>query len=83
MRFLFGGLQLESFAELFCAGPEVAHASLERQLEMVQVNVTSLVHLTRALLPGMVERGRGEGKCLCRLRLWGCCEPSRGPPPMG
>jgi short-subunit dehydrogenase len=36
-----------------------AHASLERQLEMVQVNVTSLMHLTRVLLPGMVERGRG------------------------
>jgi short-subunit dehydrogenase len=35
------------------------HTSLERQLEMVQVNVPSLMHLTRLLLPGMVERGRG------------------------
>ena len=32
---------------------------LGRQLEMVQVNITSLTHLTGLLLPGMVERRRG------------------------
>jgi short-subunit dehydrogenase len=32
---------------------------LGRQLEMLQINVTSLTHLTGLLLPGMVERRRG------------------------
>jgi hypothetical protein len=31
-----------------------------RELAMVQVNVTALVHLTRLLLPPMVARGRGR-----------------------
>ena len=37
------------------------HAALtvQHQLEMVQVNVTALVQLTRLLLPAMVERRRG------------------------
>lgn len=33
--------------------------AIERQMNMVQVNVASLVLLTRLLLPGMVERKRG------------------------
>ena len=32
---------------------------LHRQMEMVQVNVAALTHLTRLLLPGMIERRRG------------------------
>jgi len=33
---------------------------LEEQLEMIQLNVTSLAHLTRLVLPEMVTRGRGR-----------------------
>src|SRR5262245_27804137 len=32
---------------------------LERQLSMVQVNVTALIHLSRLILPGMIQRRRG------------------------
>jgi uncharacterized protein len=31
----------------------------QRQLDMIQVNVTALTHLTRLFLQGMIERGRG------------------------
>ena len=31
-----------------------------RELDMIQVNVTALTHLTHLLLPGMVERGSGR-----------------------
>jgi uncharacterized protein len=37
-----------------------ADLPLERELEMIQVNVTALVSLTRALLPAMVARKRGR-----------------------
>ena len=39
-------------------GP-VAELDVERQMEMIQVNVAALTHLTRLLLPGMIERRRG------------------------
>jgi short-subunit dehydrogenase len=31
----------------------------QRQIDMIQVNVSALTHLTRLFLPGMIERGRG------------------------
>ena len=37
----------------------VAALPLERQLEMIQVNVTALTALTRIFLPGMLQRNRG------------------------
>jgi hypothetical protein len=43
----------------FGAQGRFAELPLERQLQMVQVNVTALTHLTRLLLPGMIERRRG------------------------
>lgn len=39
-------------------GP-VAELPLDRQLAMIQLNVTTLVELTRCLLPGMLERETG------------------------
>ena len=32
----------------------------DRQLAMIEVNVAALTHLTRLLLPGMLQRGRGR-----------------------
>jgi uncharacterized protein len=32
-------------------------ADLQRQLDLLQVNITALTHLTHVLLPGMIERG--------------------------
>ncbi len=40
-------------------GPFAATA-IESELAMIQVNVTSLTHLTKLLLPRMVRRGRGR-----------------------
>lgn len=39
---------------------EFAQAGLERQLDLIQVNLTALVHLTHLLLPNMIRRGRGH-----------------------
>ena len=43
----------------FGAQGKFAELPLERQLDMVQVNITAVAHLTRLLLPGMIERRRG------------------------
>jgi short-subunit dehydrogenase len=43
----------------FGAHGQFADLSLERQLAIVQVNVTALVHLTRLFLPGMIQRKSG------------------------
>ena len=43
----------------FGAHGQFAELPLDRQLEMVQVNLTAVTHLTRLLLPGMIERHRG------------------------
>jgi uncharacterized protein len=43
----------------FGAQGKFAELPLGRQLEMLQVNITTLTHLTGLLLPGMLERRRG------------------------
>jgi short-subunit dehydrogenase len=43
----------------FGAQGPFAELPLERQLEMIQVNVTALTHLTHLFLPAMIERRRG------------------------
>jgi len=43
----------------FGLGGAVAALPMDRQLEMIQVNVTALTALTRLFLPGMLERNRG------------------------
>jgi len=37
----------------------VKELDVRRQMDMVQVNVTALTHLSRLYLPGMLDRGRG------------------------
>jgi len=43
----------------FGAHGSFAQLSLPRQLEMLQVNITALTHLTGLFLPGMLQRRRG------------------------
>ena len=43
----------------FGACGRFASLPLDRQLEMIQVNVTALTQLTGLFLPGMIKRGRG------------------------
>jgi len=43
----------------FGAHGQFAALAVERQLDMVMVNVVAVTHLTRLLLPGMIERGHG------------------------
>ncbi len=44
----------------FGANGEFSEIPCDRQLEMIQVNVHALVHFTRRLVPGMIQRGRGS-----------------------
>ena len=37
-----------------------AQTSIDRELEMIQVNIAALTHLTKLVLPGMLERRRGR-----------------------
>ncbi len=43
----------------FGARGSVAGLDTDLQVDMVQVNLAALTHLTRLFLPGMIERGRG------------------------
>jgi short-subunit dehydrogenase len=43
----------------FGAAGTVADLPLERQLDMIRVNVAALTHLTRLFLPGMIQRRSG------------------------
>jgi len=43
----------------FGSAGAVAELPAQRQVDMVQVNVGALTHLTRLFLPGMLQRGRG------------------------
>jgi uncharacterized protein len=36
-----------------------AQLDMQRQLDMIQVNITAVAHLTRLLLPGMIQRNAG------------------------
>jgi uncharacterized protein len=56
------GLQIDFLVNNAGSGASGAFVDLElaRELEMIQLNVTSLVTLTRALLPAMVARRRGR-----------------------
>jgi uncharacterized protein len=44
----------------FGAYGEFAKLGLDRLIEMTQVNVTAVVHLTHLYLPGMIARGSGD-----------------------
>ncbi len=55
------GLQIDAVvnnAGFGCSG-SFADTDLDRQLEMIQVNISSLVELTGLFLPAMRQRGRG------------------------
>jgi short-subunit dehydrogenase len=55
------GLTVDVLVNNAGVGARGAFADLDpqRQVDMIQVNVTALTHLTRRLLPSMQERGRG------------------------
>jgi uncharacterized protein len=55
------GLQVDVLVNSAGFGARGAFAELpvERQISMLQVNMTALTHLSRLFLPGMLERNRG------------------------
>jgi len=55
------GLSVDVLVNNAGVGARGAFATLgaQRQMDMIRVNVTALTHLTRLLLPGMLEQGRG------------------------
>jgi short-subunit dehydrogenase len=44
----------------FGVGGEFADTKLQRELEMIQVNIAALTHLTKLFLPPMIKRGSGR-----------------------
>ncbi len=44
----------------FGLGGEFADTSIQRELEMIQVNIAALTHLTKLFLPAMIKRGSGR-----------------------
>lgn len=44
----------------FGLGGEFAETELSRELEMIQVNIAALTHLTKLFLPAMIKRGSGR-----------------------
>jgi len=53
----------------FGARGPVAGIGVGRQLEMIEVNVAALTRLTALLLPGMLERRRGDLECRLHGRV--------------
>jgi len=44
----------------FGVGGEFSETELQRELEMIQVNIAALTHLTKLFLPPMIKRGSGR-----------------------
>lgn len=55
------GLEVDVLVNNAGVGAQGAFTDLDtgRQMDMLRLNVTALTHLSRLLLPGMLERGRG------------------------
>ena len=60
------GVEIEALVNNagFGLGGEFAKTELNAELEMIQVNVTALTHLTKLVLPAMIARRRGAVQSL-------------------